>query len=154
MPTKQHIVRLTRRERTELQRMLLNGGLAQYQDRTARILLLTDQGAAGPSFTDEDAAWSSDTSIRTVARIRQSYAERGLNAVLARRRSGCGVRRRRMLGARGMAKLRRLCRTRPPNGAERWSLRSLADELIKRKVVKSISHESVRRALQKLEDED
>lgn len=37
----------------------------------------------------------------------------------------------------------------PPDGQARWSLRLLADELVRLEVVESISHETVRRTLKK-----
>ncbi|HEV2734601.1 MAG TPA: helix-turn-helix domain-containing protein, partial [Longimicrobiaceae bacterium] len=36
----------------------------------------------------------------------------------------------------------------PPTGSERWSLRLLADELVRLEVVDSVSHETVRQTLQ------
>ena len=36
-----------------------------------------------------------------------------------------------------------------PDGADRWSLRLLADELVRLEVVGTISHETVRRTLKK-----
>ena len=36
----------------------------------------------------------------------------------------------------------------PPTGFERWSLRLLADELVRLEVVEAVSHETVRRTLQ------
>jgi hypothetical protein len=36
----------------------------------------------------------------------------------------------------------------PPTGYERWSLRLLADELVRLEVVEAVSHETVRRTLQ------
>jgi hypothetical protein len=36
----------------------------------------------------------------------------------------------------------------PPAGRERWTLRLLADELVRLEVVPTVSHETVRRTLQ------
>ena len=36
-----------------------------------------------------------------------------------------------------------------PNGLKRWTLRMLADEMVKRKAVRTISHEAVRQSLKK-----
>ena len=38
---------------------------------------------------------------------------------------------------------------RPPEGRARWTLRLLADRLVELEVVEAVSHETVRRALQK-----
>ena len=35
----------------------------------------------------------------------------------------------------------------PPEGRERWTLRLLADELVRLEVVETVSHETVRRTL-------
>jgi hypothetical protein len=40
------------------------------------------------------------------------------------------------------------CRV-PPEGESRWTLRLLAEQAVELKIVKSVSHESVRQALKK-----
>ena len=45
------------------------------------------------------------------------------------------------------ARLVALACSAPPEGRERWTLRLLADELVRLAVVEDVSHETVRRAL-------
>ena len=54
---------------------------------------------------------------------------------------------RRLDGA-GEARLIALTCSTPPPGRTRWTLRLLADELVRLEVVEAISHETVRRTLE------
>ena len=47
------------------------------------------------------------------------------------------------------ARLIALACSRPPEGRARWTLRLLADRLVELEVVEAVSHETVRRTLQK-----
>jgi hypothetical protein len=82
----------------------------------------------------------------TVARVRRQYVEAGLEAALDRR----APRReyaRKLDGAQEARLIAVACGT-PPAGRERWSLRLLADELVRLEVVASVSHETIRQTLQ------
>ena len=81
----------------------------------------------------------------TVARVRRAYVEDGLEAALSRK-SPDRVYARALDGA-AEARLVALVCGDPPEGRERWTLRLLADELVRLEVADAVSHETVRRTL-------
>ena len=88
-----------------------------------------------------------DGGMSTVARVRQTAVQEGLDAALQRKlpkrvypRSLDGV---------GEAYLVALACSTPPEGAGRWSLRLLADQMVELDYVETISHETVRQTLKK-----
>jgi hypothetical protein len=83
-----------------------------------------------------------------VARVRGQYVEEGLAAALARKRPD-RVYARTLDGAAEAHVIALACST-PPAGRERWTLRLLADELVRLEVVETISYETVRRTLQQM----
>ena len=81
----------------------------------------------------------------TVARVRREYVEQraGGGAGRASARTAC-------TRASSTGRPRPTCRPglrAPPAGRERWTLRLLADELVRLEVVDAVSHETVRRTL-------
>ena len=81
-----------------------------------------------------------------MARVRQQFVAEGLEAALDRR----APRREypRKLDGEKEARLVAVACGTPPTGYERWSLRLLADELVRLDVVDTVSHETVRQTLQ------
>jgi transposase len=115
----------------------------------ARILLLkADVGEWGPGWPDEKIADELDVSVLTVERVRKQLVEKGLEAVLRRRKYVQKVSRKKLDGEAGAHLIALACRE-SPEGSARWSLRLLADRMIELGYVDSISHEAVRRVLKK-----
>ena len=136
---------LTEEQRAEL-RGLVGCGVAPARTLTrARILLKADHGEGGPGWSDAAIAGALDVHPATVQRVRRRFVEEGLAATLARKRPDRVYERR--LDGRQEAHLVALACTALPDGHARWSLRLLADELVRLEVVEAVSHETVRRAL-------
>lgn len=136
---------LSEAERARL-RTLIGRGTAPARTVThARILLKANQGEGGPAWTDAAIAGALDIHPTTVARVRRAYVEDGLEAALPRKAPD-RVYSRTLDGA-AEAHLVALACSAPPAGRERWTLRLLADELVRLEVVDRISHETVRRTL-------
>jgi hypothetical protein len=112
----------------------------------ARVLLKADQGEGGAAWADTAIAGALEIHPTTVARIRRQFVEHGLEAALERKRPD-RVYARALDGA-AEAHLVTLACTKPPAGRERWTLRLLADELVRLEVVPAVSYETVRRTLQ------
>ncbi len=74
----------------------------------------------------------------------------GLDDALLRRQDPHGKKTGRKLDGVGEAHLCKLACSAPPTGRERWSLRLLADHLVQLEVTPSISHETVRATLKKM----
>ena len=129
-------------------RTLVGSGVAPARALTrARILLKADHGEGGPGWSDAAIAGALDVNPSTVLRVRRQFAAEGLAATLARKRPD-RVYERRLDGGQE-AHLVALACSAPPDGQARWSLRLLADELVRLEVVEAASHETVRRTLKK-----
>lgn len=103
-------------------------------------------GRGGAAWGDAAIAGALESHPATVARVRQQFVAEGLEAALDRR----APRReyvRKLDGAQEAHLVALTCGT-PPAGRARWSLRLLADELVRLEVVDTISHETVRQTLQ------
>ena len=142
-----YAVELTEAERAQL-RTLVGSGRAPARLLTrARVLLKADQGEGGAAWADVAIAGALDVHPTTVARIRRQFVEDGLAATLARKRPD-RVYARALDGA-AEARLIAVACAAPPADRERWTLRLLADELVRLEVVETVSYETVRRTLKK-----
>jgi transposase len=135
------IVELNDEQRDELQRLLRKGKTSARRITRARILLL-----AAEDRPDDEVAAVLHTSRSTVERIRRRFVEHGLEAALSERPRPGAVPK---LDERGQATLIALACSNPPEGRVNWTTQLLANELMVRRVVPSISDEAVRRTLKK-----
>ena len=88
-----------------------------------------------------------DVGMSTVARVRQTAVQDGLDAAL-RRRLPKRVYQRTLDGAAEAHLVALACST-PPEGAGRWTLRLLAERLVELAYVEAVSYETVRQTLKK-----
>lgn len=140
-----YAVALTETERARL-RTLIGSGTAPARTLThARILLKANQGEGGPGWTDVAIARALEVHPATVARVRRACVEDGLEAALARKPPDRTYPR--TLDGAQEARLVATACSAPPAGRERWTLRLLADELVRLEVVETVSYETVRRTL-------
>ena len=146
---KKHVVELSDDEREMLRAILDQGRVLARKRKHAQILLKADQGKGGPAWKDERIAEAFDVGVRTVERVRQRCVMHGLQDALVRRQDPHGRKPRRKLDGAAEARLCKLACSTPPGGRERWSLRLLADHLVRLEVTPSISHETVRATLKK-----
>lgn len=147
MPKKTFQVQLSLAERARLQGLVSNGSATAHTHIHARILLKADEGPDGPAWTDAMISSALDVGMSTVARVRQTAVQEGLSAALQRKLPK-RVYSRTLDGA-GEAHLVALACSTPPEGAGRWSLRLLADQMVELEYVETISHETVRQTLKK-----
>jgi Homeodomain-like domain len=140
-------VSLTEQERAQLRTVVGSGGAPARTLTRARILLKADHGEGGPGWSDAAIAGALDVHPATVQRIRRQFVTEGLAPTLARKRPDRVYAR--TLDGRGEAALIALTCGAPPEGQAQWSLRLLADELVRLEVVEMISHETVRQTLKK-----
>jgi hypothetical protein len=127
---------------------LIGSGVAPARTLTrARILLKANHGEGGPGWSDAAIAVALDVNSSTIMRVRRQFVTDGLAATLERKRPDRVYERR--LDGRQEARLIAMACAVPPDGAARWSLRLLADELVRLEVVETISHETVRQTLKK-----
>ncbi len=144
---KKHYVGLTGEEQGELKGLVSKGRAAAYKQTHARILLLSDENQAGGAMKDEEIARALKVGTATVERVRRRCVEEGVEAALGRREQL--RRRQRKLDGQGEAHLIAIAISQPPEGRVSWTLQMLADGLVEREIVDSISAETVRRTLKK-----
>ena len=144
---KLYVVRLSEEERSELTKLVKTGRAPAYRRRHAEILLQADQGQHGPALHDRQIVDKLDVARQTVEKVRKRCVEEGLEAASGRRQRSRD--RAPVLDGEGEAQLVAIACSEPPDGRARWTLHLLADELKRRKIVQTISHETVRKVLKK-----
>ncbi len=140
-----YAVELTEEERARLRTLVGRGTAPARTLAHARILLKADQGAGGPAWIDAAIAGAVEVHPATVARVCRAFVEEGLTAALERKSPERAYPR--ALDGKAEARLVALACGDPPAGRERWTLRMLANELVRLEVVEAVSHEAVRRTL-------
>jgi hypothetical protein len=146
--SKRYVVRLTREERRDLQRLVGAGKAAARKILHAHVLLQAEEGPEGPGWRDTQISAALSVHPNTVAGIRERLVEQGLEAALNRKKQDQPSRQAKLDG-QGEARLIAERCGPPPQGHKRWTLQLLADRLVALQVVDNISYETVRRALKK-----
>ena len=106
------------------------------------------EGKGGPNCSYADVCESLKVTATTVKSVRRIYVQRGLDAALKPKSPPCVLRH--CLDGEAQAHLLTLLFSQPPDGHRRWSLRLLADMMVKLNYVGSVSHETVRATLRKV----
>ena len=136
---KRWVVDLTEDERSRLEALTRRGTAPVRRVTHARGLWLAADG-----YTDDHIAADTGRSRSLVERTRKRFVLSGLGAARwDRPRPGSPPK----LDARGRATLIALACANPPEGRTCWTMHLLADELVARRVVGSLSDETVRREL-------
>jgi transposase len=136
---KKYNVELTSQERNKLIAVVSKGYNKAIAIRRAHILLKSDEGK-----TDTEIAKLLYIDPDTVRRVRASYIRVGLEAALAGK---AYPKRAPKLNEQQQARLIAIAGSEPPPGRTRWTLELLVQQLVKEKVVESISPETVRLVL-------
>ena len=143
MSKKCHLVRLSEKERQQLQETVQSGKNKARKITRCRILLLANK-AKGK--TDQEISEALNVCPATVFNVRRRYSQEGVESAISEKaRSGQPLRFKGKL----TAKITAIACSKPPEGHARWSLRLLADHIIELDIVESISHQSVKNILKK-----
>jgi len=140
---KKYIVKLSPEERDELQAMISSGKHSAKKILRGRVLLKTDD-----SWPDRKIAEALEIHVITIERMRQQFVEEGFESFMTRRKSGRKYLRK--LDGKQEAQLTTIACSQPPEGRARWTLRLLADRMVQLDYVESVSHETVRQVLKKM----
>ena len=141
-------VRLNEEQRERLHQIVSCGTAPVRKVRHAQVLLASDRDRPGGKLTRDAIARALHMHVNTVDRIRKRFAQEGEAPTLDRRpRPAPAVPPK--LDGRAEAHLVAMCCSGPPPGRTRWTLRLLADELSRRRVVTSVCAETVRKTLKK-----
>lgn len=143
MNTKYPVV-LKETQRQYLEKVTSSGKLPARQMKRAQILLKSDVQA---NWSYAQIMKAFDVSANTVAMIRRSFVEQGLEAALQRKKPDREYEH--VLDGEGEAHLIALACSEPPTGRKHWSLRLLQDRFVKLGHVDQISYETIRRVLKK-----
>jgi transposase len=111
----------------------------------AYILLKADRTCG---WTNEVIAAAYEVSTKKVEQLKKRFVEEGFEVALSRK-PVTNAHRRKITGDEE-AHLIALCCSQAPEGHDRWTLRMLADKLVELDIVDSISHETVRQTLKKM----
>src|SRR5262249_48143351 len=99
-------------------------------------------------LTDDAICQEVRACLLTVQRVRKRFAEGGLEAALTHQQQA--RRRARLLDGATEAFLIATACSAPPDGQKRWSLRLLKDRVIEAGYQDSVSHETIRQTLKKI----
>jgi len=142
MPAKVYSVQLACDEREALLELTGKGQVSARKMKRALMLLRADEG-----WKDREIVAALNTGRATVERIRKRFVEGGLDKALNEDpRPGQTPK----LDGKGEAHLIALACSEAPGGRDHWPLRLLAGKLVELGVVESVSHETVRRTLKKV----
>jgi transposase len=130
-----------------LQAMLSKGKAAARKLMHARILLKADVSSGRPALSDDEMAHEVEAGRATVERVRRQFVEEGLEAALDRRKPRRQYLRK--LDGDGEAHLVALACSQAPEGQSRWTLRLLADRMVRLEYVDEVSKDTVARVLKK-----
>ena len=148
MPARKYKVTLTIEEREELTALVNKGKGAAGKLKRSRILLMADETQANGGWKDADIVQALHTSRRTVERTRQKCVEMGIEAAI--NHTHPRKTKPKVLDGAAEARLAQLACSQAPDGHEKWSLQMLADKLIELEVVETVSYETVRTTLKKM----
>jgi len=145
MSKKQNAIKLTSKERQELERFVTRGKKSAREITRARILLLAQDGRQVT-----DIARTLGVSRGTIYNVYKRYQTKKTRTPLVEvleegPRSGRPLK----LDSRVAAAVTMLACSEPPTGRARWTLHLIADKVVKLGVTEAISPESVRQLLKK-----
>ena len=138
---KRYKVVLTTEERQPLEKMISSGIAPARKLTRARILLKVDEG-----LSKTEISRALDVTNNTVTNVCRSFQTQRLAAI---ERKKPDREYEHSLDGEAEAHLIAIACSEPPEGRERWTLRLLQSEMIKRKYVDDVSHETIRTALKK-----
>ena len=143
---KKYIVRLSEEERSCLRDIVKKLKGTSQKVRRANILLKADIN--GLNWSDAKIAEALSCRTQTIENVRRRLVTEGLDAVLNRKKRETPPRPK-ILDGKQEAEIIALRLGKPPAGFANWTLRLLADQVVKLEIVDSISYETVRRTLKK-----
>jgi len=143
---KKYIIRLTDSEREICCEVI--GKLKGTSEKVRRAQMLLKADADGPAWTDARIADAFSCRTKTVENVRQRFVELGFEQTLNRKKSPTAGAKK-LLDGNEEAKVIAMRLGSPPTGYGKWTLRLLARKVVELEIVKTISHETVRRTLKK-----
>jgi len=127
---------LTNEERETIDRILTKGKTSARVFKRAQVLMHFDERKSSPTI-----ASFVGVTVETVRRIGWNYLQEGLNrALYDLPHQGAA----KLLTKKQETHIIALVCSDPPEGYDRWSIRLLTEEVMKRKIVNSVGRETIR----------
>ena len=145
---KRYTIKLTDSERTELEQLTRTNKTGAKKFIRARTLLLADNGPHGPGWSNARIAEALGVTSRTVENTKKRLVEHDMTAAIERKKRDVPPIEPKFDGKKE-AQLIALACSEPPEGHKRWTVRLLADELVRQEIFDNISKSSVQNALKK-----
>lgn len=148
MPAKIHHVTLSEEQRQKAEIVARSYKHSERERKRAKILLLADTNRA--EGAEKDAVIEQQVGVcnATVEHVRRRFCEGGLEAALYRKEQR--NRKARVLDGEAEAFLIATVCSAPPDGHKRWSLSLLQERLLVLDCVDSVSRETVRQTMKKM----
>lgn len=144
MPKKIYNVKLSEREREELETYVKQGKKSARAINRARILLLANEDKI-----DDEIISALGVCRTAVYKMRKKFMQSKFDTIVEllqeKPRSGQPLK----VDKRVESAVSMIACSEPPQGAARWTLELIGEKLVELKVVESICLESVRKALKK-----
>ena len=147
MPSVKYIIELSNEDRKRLTDIVTKGNSPARIILRANILLASDRNNK-KHMTVAEIAENYHTTPTTVQNVRVSYAEKGLEATISRKKRTTPPVPPKVTGE-VEAHIIALACGKPPEGYEKWTLRLLADKCVELNYAESLSHMTVSRVLKK-----
>jgi hypothetical protein len=144
---KKYIVTLTPAERKQLLQLTQSGKAAARKIKRAHILLKADSVHPEARWTDAQIGDAYHVHTNTIAEIRKRFVLSGPDTALNERPRG---HRRCALDGEAEAHLIAIACSPAPEGHDHWTLRLLANRMVALKQVETVSHETIRQTLKKM----
>ena len=141
-------IKLTGKERLELERLTKTDKTSARKFVIARALLLCDAGDDGPAWKVADVAAALGITTRSVEHFKRRVAEEGVEAALVRKTREKPPREVVFDGAFA-ARLTTLACSQAPTGYSRWTVRLLAEKVVELKIAPAVSTMTIQRTLKK-----
>jgi transposase len=141
-------VKLSQRQRKELEELVSRGEAPARKIQHAQILLKSDKGDWGPRWNDKKIQEAFQVGETLIKRVRKRYVENGMEDALNRRKQPERPQKRKIDGEQEAHIIATMC-TERPEGQERWTLRAIAGRSVELEIVESVSYETIRMVLKK-----
>ena len=140
-----YIVTLTDEERNDLRKLVLKGGKG-YRIRHAQILLELDSISENASWTQERIIAAYGATRATIAGVAKQFIFEGQEAALGRKQQ---ENRKRKVTGDVEARIIAIACSKAPEGRSRWTMKMIANELIRLEAVEYISNSTICAVLKK-----
>ena len=147
MPSVKYVIELTDPDRKTLKDIVAKGTSSAKSILRSNILLASDRNNK-KHMTVAEIAEAYHTSPTTVQNVRTSYATKGLEATVYRKKRATPPVPPKVTGD-VEAHIIALACGEPPEGYSKWTLRLLADKCVELNYAESLSHVTVSRVLKK-----